>query len=57
VISTEYRDLPAIRISDNCNEDQAALISVDEVDLLIEKLRVATDEILADAESATTNRV
>ena len=54
VITTQYGEPAIIRISDNCNEDNAAVISVDEVDLLIEKLREAKDEILANAETSTT---
>jgi hypothetical protein len=53
-VATQYGDPAVIRISDNCNEDNAAVVSVDEVDLLIEKLREAKDEILANAETATT---
>ena len=54
VVATQYGEPAVIRISDNCNEDNAAVVSVDEVDLLIEQLRVAKDEILANAEISTT---
>ena len=56
VVSTGYGDQPTIKISDNCDEDAAAAIAADEIDLLIEKLRAAKDEILANAESTMSNR-
>jgi hypothetical protein len=57
IVETSYGDEPRIHITDNTDENRCVTISVHEVDSLIERLREAKDDVLANAERDVTNRV